>query len=226
MAERRVKKRGVGWDTSSLARGRCSSAAAPVEGTCEGAARELVAVEVLVMVVLEVVVVGPSVDDDVTSLVDEDISLVDEGMVELGPDVAETVLLLSVVVELVVVELVVAELVVAVVLSVGDSEAVEVTDSVVSEGVVVSCEDVVVEVLVTVEEVSVVLAGGLVLELVSVLLDSVGSGTALTEVRVPPEVVDRCVEPVPMLSGELFVGAGSASVASQNPRICSNLGLM
>ena len=41
MAERRVKKRGVGWDTSSLARGRCSSAAAPVEGTCEGAAREL-----------------------------------------------------------------------------------------------------------------------------------------------------------------------------------------
>ena len=54
------------------------------------------AVEVLVTAVLEVmVVVGASVDD-------VDISLVDEGTVELGPDVAEAVLPLSVVVELVV----------------------------------------------------------------------------------------------------------------------------
>lgn len=202
------------------------------------------AVEVLVTAVLEVmVVVGASVDD-------VDISLVDEGTVELGPDVAEAVLPLSVVVELVV----------AVVLSVADSVAVDVSEvvdvseavdvsetvvpdavvlevvvsetvvpeAVVSEAVVVS-EDVallvVSEVVVSVEELSVVLTGGLV-ELVSVLLDSVGIGTALVEVGAPPEVVERCVGLVPMFSGELAVGAGTALIASQYPMICANAGVI
>ena len=196
----------------------CDTAAAPAVGTSDGAVKVLVAVAVAVEVLVS------ASDDDVVVAVSEG----EDAPVSLLAVVVEPVPVAEPVVVGPVVEEPVEEAVLVAVSEgppeVVDSVLVSVPDSVAVEVVVAVAVAVEVEVGAAVEvEVDVVDESSLP-ELASVL--DVGIGTAVTEVRVPPEVVERSPVGVTMTmpSAVLDVAGPPGSDGLQKPMYCSNFG--
>ncbi len=221
-------------------RSRGRDAAVPCEGTCVGAVRVLLSLGALeavvgssadevVVVVVVVVLVGD--DDETVPLPEPAVDDVEPG-IEPGPVVepappplpVEVLLLpgeLPVLVEVMLpvdVELVVSDDVVS-----GD-DVVVFSEEVISEDDVVSEEEVVPEdVVAEAEEV-----GAEAVEDLVELDDSGGSviGIAVTELGVPPAVVETERVPVSMGSAPLEVGGSVGFVGSQKSKICWNSGWM